>query len=69
MGIAAARHARSVCTAAGPATTSRACVTVCLVSQAPSAMKVRRTGVAEGYVVMSKPRAVCPQASQGHVFS
>lgn len=39
MGIAAARHAHNVCTAVGPATTSRACVTAYLASQVPSAMK------------------------------
>lgn len=39
MGIAAARHARSACIAVGPATTSQACVTACLASQVPSAMK------------------------------
>lgn len=45
MGIAAARHAHSVCTAVGPATTSQACVTACLASQVPSAMKVRGASV------------------------
>lgn len=69
MGIAAARHAHSVCTAADPATTSRACVTACPASQVLSAMKVRHTGLLEREVLMSKPHAFCPQASQGHVFS
>lgn len=41
MGIAVARRARSACTAVGPATTSPACVTACLASQEPSAMKVK----------------------------
>lgn len=36
---AAARPARSACTAVAPATTSLACVTACLDSQEPSAMK------------------------------
>lgn len=36
---AVARHAHSVCTAAGPATTSQACVTACLASREPCAMK------------------------------
>lgn len=43
MGIAVARHAHSVCTAVGHATTSPAYVTACLASQEPSAMKVRRS--------------------------
>lgn len=39
MDIAVARPARSVCTAVGPATTSRACVTAYLASPVPCAMK------------------------------
>lgn len=38
--IAVARHVHSVCTAVGPATTSQACVTACLASREPCAMKV-----------------------------
>jgi hypothetical protein len=52
MDIAVARPARSVCTAVGPATTSRACVTAYLASPVPCAMKVntRAPGRAMGKV-------------------
>lgn len=64
MGIAAARHVRSVCTAAGPVTTSRACATVCLASQVPSAMKVTKAHSAWGRcAVTGRPHAVCSRAS------
>lgn len=60
MGIAVARRARSVCTAVGPATTSLACVTACLASQEPSAMKVRYSlGETPGD---EQAPVVCPQA-------
>lgn len=60
-GIAAARHARSACTAAGPATTSPACATACPASPAPSVTKV--STVSERRLSRTKPHAACPRAS------
>lgn len=59
---AVARHAHSVCTAAGPATTSQACVTACLASREPCAMKVSTQAPWRVMGRIKLPEA-CPQTA------
>lgn len=67
MGIAAARRVHSVCTAVGPATTSQACVTACLASQAPSAMKVGCAGFGRNTWWWARPMQPVLRLPKGHV--